>query len=78
VGASLDSPISASAASLLHCVAMRRALWVGDTDKLHRASDSTFAQLVGTSADYAHFKRVSGAAAIQSAIAELRAHTSEP
>jgi hypothetical protein len=59
-----------------HCAAIRRASWIGDTDQLCRASDLTFAQLGGTSAGYVHFKRVSGAAAIQSTIAELRAHAS--
>jgi hypothetical protein len=59
-----------------HISVMYRASWVGDTNKLHRSSDATFAELVGTSADYVLFKRVSGAAAIQAAVAELRARVS--
>jgi hypothetical protein len=50
-----------------------RASWVGDTDKLWRASDAAFAEHVGTDADYHHFKRVSGAAAVQRAIEKTRA-----
>jgi hypothetical protein len=50
-----------------------RASWVGDTDKLWRSSDAAFGELVGTDADYHHFKRVSGAAAVQRAVEEARA-----
>jgi hypothetical protein len=54
-----------------HISAMYRASWVGDTNKLCRASDAAFA-------DYVRLKRVSGLAAIQAAIAELRARASAP
>jgi hypothetical protein len=53
--------------------AARRASWVGDTNKLWRASDAAYSELVGTDADYHHFKRVSGAAAVQRTIKEARA-----
>jgi hypothetical protein len=53
--------------------AARRASWVGDTNKLWRASDAAFGELVGTDADYHHFKRISGAAAVQRAVEEARA-----
>jgi hypothetical protein len=50
-----------------------RASSVRDTDKLWRASDAAYSKLVGADADYHHFRRVSGAAAVQRAVEEARA-----
>jgi hypothetical protein len=63
----------ASACACFSRAVVCRASWVGDTNKLWSASDAAFGELVGTDADYHHFKRVSGAAAVQRAIEDVKA-----
>jgi hypothetical protein len=66
----------ASACACFSRAVVCRASWVGATNKLRSASDAAFAELVGTDADYHHFKRVSGAAAVQRAIEDVKASLS--